>query len=222
VTAPVLEPTGENLETAAECIDDGGVVVAPSDTNLALTLDPWQSDAVDRAYAAKGRPEHEPLTLFARDPDAWREYATHDDPEHVHSLVESFWYGPLNLVLLAAGPALHADDRLTRDGTVSIGCLSNPTWRDLAARVDGPVAMTSANESGTVDDDTLVGVEFAREHVGGSLDYHLDGSAQGTTRASTILDLTDGPEYSGEATSRRPTWRMRATDWARSRDWPNR
>jgi L-threonylcarbamoyladenylate synthase len=187
-TAPVLEPTAENLATAARCIREGGVVVAPSDTNLALTLDPWNSEAVDRAYGIKKRPKHKPLTLFVRDPGDWRRYGTHDDPALVDRLVQRFWPGPLNLVVEATDRV--DDERLRRDGTVAIGCLSNPTWRGLVSRVDGPVAMTSANRSGTVADDTLVDVDLALEHVGVAVDYVVAGEPQGTTRASTIVDCT--------------------------------
>ncbi|ELZ23181.1 hypothetical protein C475_16069 [Halosimplex carlsbadense 2-9-1] len=192
MTAPVLDPTDENLRRAAECIRDGGVVVAPSDTNLALTLDPWNPEAVRRAYEIKDRPAHKPLTLFVRDPDDWRRYGTHDDPELVDALVDRFWPGPLNLVLSSTDRV--SDERLQRDGTVAVGCLGNPTWRRLAALVDGPLAMTSANRSGTVDDDTLVDTDLAREHVGDGVDLIIDGEARGTTRASAILGLAGDPE----------------------------
>lgn len=188
--ADVLEPTSENLERAAECVREGGVIVAPSDTNMALTLDPWHADAIERAYEVKDRPAHEPLTLFVRNPGDWRRYGDHPDSDLVASLAEAFWPGPLNLVLERT-EAVH-DERLSRDGTVAIGCLSNPVWRELVAHVEGPVAMTSANVSGTVDDDTLVDVETAVEHVGDAVDYVVAGEPQGTTRASTIVDLTVG------------------------------
>ena len=186
----LLEPTAENVERAAAVIRDGGVVVAPSDTNLALTLDPTQSQAVERAYAIKDRPPHKPLTLFVRDPDDWRRYATHRTPSLVEKVVDAFWPGPVNVVLPATDAVPH--QRCMRDGTVSIGCLSNPVWRDLAATVDGALAMTSANESGTVDDARLVDVDLAADHVGDDVDLLLAGEPQGTTRASTILDLSSG------------------------------
>lgn len=192
MTAPVLEPTPANLSRAAAVIRDGGVIVAPTDTNLGLALDPWNDAAVERAYEIKDRPAHKPLTLFVREPDDWRRYGTHDDPGLVDELVSEFWPGPLNVVLDATDRV--DQDRLTRDGTVSIGCLSNPTWRDLAARVDGPVAMTSANRSGAIGDDALVDVDLAREHVGDGVDCIVAGEAQGTTRASAIVDLSGAPE----------------------------
>jgi L-threonylcarbamoyladenylate synthase len=78
------------------------------------------------------------------------------------------------------------------DGTVSVGCLANPVWRDLADAVGGPVAMTSANRSGTVPDDRLVDVDLALAHVGDRVDHVLGGEPDDTTRASTILSLAAG------------------------------
>jgi len=190
MSASILGPTTENIRTVARCVRDGGVVVAPSDTNMALTVSPAHARAIDRVYAIKDRPTHKPLTLFVRDPDDWRRFASHDDPAVVDALAEAFWPGPLNLVLERDSSELN--DRCAMNGTVSVGCLANPVWREFADAVGGPVAMTSANRSGTVPDDRLVDVELAADHVGDAADYVLGGEPDGTTRASTILSLADG------------------------------
>lgn len=190
MSAPVLSPSEENIAVAAACVRDGGVVVAPSDTNMALTVAPDYESAIDRAYEIKDRPLSKPLTLFVREPDDWRRFGRHDDPALVDALADAFWPGPLNLVLERDAPAL--DDRCAMDGTVSVGCLANPVWREFADAVGGPVAMTSANRSGTVPDDRLVDVDLAVDHVGDGVDYVLRGEPDGTTRASTILSLADG------------------------------
>ena len=187
MTATQLDPTDEGVATAANCILDGGVVVAPSDTNLALTLDPWDEAAIERAFRIKNREPTDPLTLFIRDPDDWREWATTDRGVAVDALVEAFWPGPLNIVL----PKTDAvPDRVVAGGeTVALGCLGNPTWRRLAAAVDQPLCMTSANLTGEADDQ-LVDLDLAVEQVGDRVDYVLTGEAQGTTQSSTIVDLT--------------------------------
>lgn len=187
----LVEPTAGNLDQVAACVRDGGVVVAPSDTNLGLLLDPTHEDAIERVYRIKERDPGKPLTLFVRDPADWRLFGTHDDPSLVGSVVDAVWPGPLNMVLDATDRVPH--DRLLLDGTVSIGCLENDVWRRLTARLEGPVAMTSANLSGRVPDDDLVGVETAREHVGEAVDYVIDWEPAGTTRASTILSLAGEP-----------------------------
>ena len=181
-----LNPTAEGIATAADCILDGGVIVAPSDTNLALTLDPWDEAAIERAFRIKNREPTDPLTLFIREPADWREWATTDQPEIVDALVEEFWPGPLNIVL----PKTDAvPNRVVAGGeTVALGCLGNPTWRDLSAAVDQPLCMTSANLTGQADDQ-LVDLDLAVEQVGDRVDYVLEGEARGTTQSSTIVDL---------------------------------
>ena len=187
MTATQLEPTPEGIATAADCILDGGVVVAPSDTNLALTFDPWEEAAIERAFQIKNREPTDPLTLFIRDPDDWRQWATTDQPAVVDKLVEAFWPGPLNIVLLKTDAV---PDHVVAGGeTVALGCLSNPTWRELAAAVDQPLCMTSANLTGQADDQ-LVDLDLAVEQVGDRVDYVLEGDSQGTTQSSTIVDLT--------------------------------
>ena len=187
MTATQLDPTDEGVATAANCILDGGVVVAPSDTNLALTLDPWDEAAIERAFRIKNREPTDPLTLFIRDPADWREWARTDRGAAVDALIEAFWPGPLNIVL----PKTDAvPDRVVAGGeTVALGCLGNPTWRRLAAAVDQPLCMTSANLTGQADDQ-LVDLDLAVEQVGDRVDYVLTGEAQGTTQSSTIIDLT--------------------------------
>ena len=191
MTAPVLDPTAANVERVADCVRDGGVVAAPTDTNMGLLLDPWYPAAVKRAFDIKDRSLSKPLTLFVRDPDDWRRFGTHDNPALVERVVDAFWPGPLNIVLERT-EQVH-DERLCLDSTVSVGCLSNPTWRALVAAIDRPVAMTSANRSGEADD-RLVDTEFAREQVGDGVDLILAGEPQGTTTASTIVDLSGDPE----------------------------
>jgi L-threonylcarbamoyladenylate synthase len=206
----LVDPTPTNLDRVAECVREGGVVVAPSDTNLGLLLQPT-SPAVERAYEIKGRDPEKPLTLFVRDPDDWRRYGRHDDPALVEAVTDAFWPGPLNVVLEATDGVDH--ERLRMDGTVSIGCLSNSVWRDLTSRLEGPLAMTSANQSGAMTDDELVGVDTALEQVGDAVDYVLDAEPEGTTRASTILSLAGDPRIlragdlsRAEIAARTPVW----------------
>jgi len=183
----LMEPTPDGIETAADCIRGGGVIVAPSDTNLALTLDPWDEAAIERAFRIKNREPVDPLTLFIRDPDDWTAWGTSERTETVDALVEAFWPGPLNIILekTAAVP-----DRVVAGGeTVALGCLGNPTWRQLSAAVDQPLCMTSANLTGQADDQ-LVDLELATEQVGDRVDYVLEAEPEGTTQSSTILDIT--------------------------------
>ncbi|WP_253737330.1 L-threonylcarbamoyladenylate synthase [Halohasta salina] len=185
--ATLLEPTPKGIETAADCIRGGGVIVAPSDTNLALTIDPWDEAAIERAFRIKNREPVDPLTLFIRDPDDWTAWGTTERSDIVDALIDAFWPGPLNIIVekTAAVP-----DRVVAGGeTVALGCLGNPTWRKLSTAVDQPLCMTSANLTGQADDQ-LVDLDLATEQVGDRVDYVLEAEPAGTTQSSTIVDLT--------------------------------
>ena len=195
----LLEPTEENLALAARCVLDGGVIIAPSDTNVALTLSPWSDAAIDRAFAIKNRPPTSPLTLFIAEPLDWRRYGSAPDDELVDAFAREFWPGPLNIVVRRND---RVTDKLVCGGdSVSVGCVANPTLQGLLRHMDAPVAMTSANLSGMADN-ILVDLDLALEQVGGQVDFILLGSAQNTTKSSTIIDLSGEPRVlrSGDIT----------------------
>lgn len=194
---PELDPTAENLRRAGECIREGGVVLSPSDTNMAIGADPHDDEAVERLYEIKGRSPDKPLTLFVRDPADWRRYGRPDDAGVARRLVEAFWPGPLFLIVEATDRV--PNQRVQLDGTVSVGCIANPAWRELMTHVDGPLAMTSANRSGTVDDDTLIDLDLARDHVGDEVDAIVAGDPpEAATGATTIVDVAGGPRIHRE------------------------
>ncbi|GAA3225222.1 L-threonylcarbamoyladenylate synthase [Streptomyces sp. XM83C] len=190
--ANVAAPTDENLRTAGDLVRNGGVVVAPSDTNLALTLDPWNRAAVERAFAIKRRPPTSPLTLFVRHPQEWEEYTEvpAELREAVRRLTDAFWPGPFNIVL----PRNHRiPDHLVCGGpTVALGCLSNPTIQRLIEFTGKPVAMTSANLSGQADG-VLVDLDLAVRQIGDAVDMVIRGEKQGTTASSTIVTAAKTP-----------------------------
>lgn len=208
---PLLEPSAANLWRVAACIRQGGVVVVPTDADCALAADPTRPDAVDRLYAIKRCPRDEPLTLFVRDPSRWRDYGRPDPDGVADHLTDAHWPGPLVVTVDAAADGTGdeataggatagvtadgagLDDRLHRDGRVSIGCVANPVWRELAAHLDGPLAMTPANRYGRIDDDILVDVGVARDQLGDRVDLVVDADPPRDATAATVVDVTDGP-----------------------------
>ena len=186
----ILAPSKTNYQLASQCIQEGGVIVAPSDTNLALTLDPWNEEAIERAFAIKNRPSDSALTLFFLEPSDWQKYALTSNKILVEKLVTIFWPGPLNIILEAKDNV--PKKMLSGGDTVSMSCLSNPVWRDFIKVHQQPVAMTSANLSGQADG-VLVDMTIVVEQVGQAVDYILKGEAQSTTTSSTIIDLTAEP-----------------------------
>ncbi len=57
------EAMADVIEAVARTVFAGGTVIFPNDTSYGIGCDPYRSEAIDRIYAAKGRPDNRPLTM---------------------------------------------------------------------------------------------------------------------------------------------------------------
>ncbi|MDA0962928.1 MAG: Sua5/YciO/YrdC/YwlC family protein, partial [Proteobacteria bacterium] len=86
----------EDLARAAELLRGGGLVAFPTETVYGLGADARQGAAVAAVYAAKGRPEFNPLIVHVPDLAAAERIAVFD--ADARALAGAFWPGPLTLV----------------------------------------------------------------------------------------------------------------------------
>lgn len=175
-----------SLQAAAEVIAAGGVVALPTDTFYGLAADPFRADAVARLFAAKGRPSEQALPLIAADLE---QIVSHLGrlPPLGRRLAETFWPGPLTLVVEA--PAALAKDVTGGTGTVGVRVPADAVARDLCRACGRPLTATSANLSGEPPASDPGEVERT---LGARIDLLLDGGRAPGGRPSTIVDLT-GP-----------------------------
>ena len=85
---------------AAELIQKGELVAIPTETVYGLGADGLNPDAVAKIFAAKGRPQDNPLILHVTDASQI-ELFCHSIPESAYALAKAFWPGPLTMVLPA-------------------------------------------------------------------------------------------------------------------------
>src|SRR5437763_13799204 len=86
------------IEYAASLIRAGEVVVFPTETVYGLGADALQPVAVERIFAAKGRPFSDPLIVHIADEGILDDLVS-EIPAQVHQLARAFWPGPLTLIL---------------------------------------------------------------------------------------------------------------------------
>lgn len=174
----------ERIEQASALLEQGGVLIYPTETFYGMGGHPGIPQAIERIFRLKGRDAGKPLPLIAADLKAVRE-AVAAWPELADRLASHFWPGPLTL-LLPASPgiptALHAGT-----GKLAIRISSHPVARELASRAGGLLISTSANRSG----------EPASRHIGeipselsGLVDLVLNAGKLPGGRPSTIVAVT--------------------------------
>jgi L-threonylcarbamoyladenylate synthase len=173
------------LQDAAAIVRSGGIVAFPTDTLYGIAADPFNAEAVEKVFVAKGRTTDRALPLVAAD-ITQVESALGKLPEIGAWLAARFWPGPLTIVI-AALPAVSAVSGGT--GGVGVRVPGHPIARALCRAVGQPLTATSANRSGEppTDDPAVVASTLA-----GYLDALVDGGRSPGGAPSTVVDVTTG------------------------------
>ena len=88
----------EDIVIAAELLKNGGLVAIPTETVYGLAADATNGAAVERIFKAKGRPQDNPLIVHISSYEQLERLVSHI-PEHAKRLMETFWPGPLTVIL---------------------------------------------------------------------------------------------------------------------------
>lgn len=174
-------------DAAARILREGGLVAIPTETVYGLGANGLDAQAVAKIFVAKGRPQDNPLILHVADPVQMELFA-HDIPAEAYLLAETFWPGPLTLIL----PAKDIVPKTTTGGlsTVGIRCPDNDVTRRIIRLAGVPVAAPSANNSGKPS--TVTAQHVLHDHEG-KIDAVVDGGHCRVGVESTIVDLTETP-----------------------------
>jgi L-threonylcarbamoyladenylate synthase len=171
------------LEKALAVLRTGGVVGVPTETVYGLAGDATRADAVAAIYAAKGRPAHNPLIAHVADLEMAERYAVFND--RARQLADTFWPGPLTLVLPLSTDADLAPAVTAGGDSLAVRCPLGPL-RDLADALGHPLAAPSANLSGHV---SSTSAHHVLSDLQGRIPLILDGGATSLGLESTILDM---------------------------------
>ena len=181
----LLFPTPEALARAGELLRSGEVVGFPTETVYGLGANAMDEAAVEKIFAAKGRPGDNPLIVHIADADGLAPLIASEPDPHARALMDAFWPGPLTLIFpkSAAAPA-----RVTAGlDTVAIRMPSHPVAQALIRAAGVPVAAPSANTSGKPSPTTALHVYH---DLKGKLPLILDGGECQVGLESTVVDMT--------------------------------
>jgi L-threonylcarbamoyladenylate synthase len=160
----------------------GDVVAVPTETVYGLAGDATNAAAVARLYAAKARPQFNPLIAHVADArTAWQ----HIVPTPMHQkLADAFWPGPLTLLgAVVSGSAIVS---LARAGLAhqAMRVPAHPLMRELLEAFGKPLVAPSANASGRISPTRPAHVLAS---LGGRIPMVLDGGPCALGLESTII-----------------------------------
>jgi L-threonylcarbamoyladenylate synthase len=175
------------LNKAAELIRAGKLVAFPTETVYGLGANALDPAAIEKIYAAKGRPATSPLIVHVASIEMARSLVR-EWPERARKLVAKFWPGPLTLVLPKQP---HVPDRLTASlDTVGVRMPAHPIALELIREAGVPIAAPSANPFTQLSPTTA---QHVRDALGGHVAMVLDGGPSQVGIESTVLSLA-GPD----------------------------
>lgn len=174
----------QDLMDAASLIKEGELVAVPTETVYGLAADARNISAVQKIYSAKNRPSDHPLIVHIASFEKLSQWAE-DIPSSAKILADTFWPGPLTLVLKKA----QSVDKVITGGleTVAVRVPNNGALLDLLHILDTGLAAPSANPYKKISPTTA---EHVFAGLSGKIAAILDAGPCGVGIESTILDLT--------------------------------
>jgi tRNA threonylcarbamoyl adenosine modification protein (Sua5/YciO/YrdC/YwlC family) len=180
-------PQPRLIRQAAQIIESGGIVAAPTDSAYALVCRLDDKGAVEKLRRIRGVDEKHHLTLLVRDLSEISTYARVDNRQY--RLLKSVTPGPYTVILDATHEVPRRLSHPARK-TIGIRVPENAILLALLEALGEPLIGTTLQLPG--DDHMLSDPDEVRERLGKQIDLVIDGGA-GTLEPTTIVDLT-GPE----------------------------
>jgi len=190
-------PQPRLIEQARRIIEDGGVVVYPTDSCYAIGCRIGEKTAVDRICAIRSLGHEHNFTLVCRDLSEIGTYARIDKAEY--RLLKTLTPGPYTFVLKATGEVPRRLQHPKRK-TIGIRVPDHPIAQALLAALNTPLMSVTLQLPG--EELPLTDASLIRERLEHQVDLVIDGGNCGL-EPTTVLRL-DGERIEVERHGRGP------------------
>lgn len=177
----------KKIELAAGILKKGGIVALPTETVYGIAANALDENAVAKIFKAKGRPADNPLIVHVASLEQAYDLVA-EFPDTASLLAESFWPGPLTVVL----PKSDIIPSVVSAGlpTVAVRMPSHPVVAAVIRTSGLPLAAPSANISGKP---SPTSANHCIEDLNGKVDLIIDGGGCDVGVESTVITLTAEP-----------------------------
>ena len=172
----------EELEKTIEVLNNGGIVIFPTDTVYGIACDAFNEEAVKKIYELKGRNNNKPICVLTSSIEKINKVAHIKEREK--ELITKYMPGALTIIL---DKKESVSNVLTSHlPTIGVRIPDNKIALKILGKVGNPLATTSANISGT-----QAGIkinDFINE-FNNKVDIIIDGGETNLKLSSTIIRL---------------------------------
>jgi L-threonylcarbamoyladenylate synthase len=174
----------DEVAKALKVIQDGGIILYPTDTIWGIGCDATNTEAVKKIFALKQREEAKSMIILLDTDNKLQSYVR-EVPDIAYDLIE---YAENPLTLVMPGAKNISEALIAADGSVGIRVAKHPFCEQLIQRLRKPLVSTSANISGQPSPQNFG--EIAPDLIEG-VDYVVDIDQHDTSlkKPSTIMRL---------------------------------
>jgi tRNA threonylcarbamoyl adenosine modification protein (Sua5/YciO/YrdC/YwlC family) len=183
------QPDSRSIDKIVKCLQDGGIIIYPTDTVYALGCDFTQVKAVERVCRLKGvKPEKSNFSFICSDLSHLSEF-TNAIPNHVFRVMKKAFPGPYTFILEANGkvPKLLKQNRKT----VGIRIPDNAICKAIVNALGNPLISTSLHDSSDDILEYFSDPEVIHRQYEDLVDLVVDGGF-GNIYPSTVIDCNSG------------------------------
>jgi L-threonylcarbamoyladenylate synthase len=176
-----INPDKEIMAEAANILDNGGIVVAPTETRYGLLGIADKQAVAEKIYSIKGHSINMPTAIFIRSLECINDYGEETVISRI--LAGKYLPGPLTLVLRAK---TDLKPPIAINGKIGLRYSSSPVMQAIMEKVSFPLCATSANLSGCDEADSI---DMICDQISDGVDLFLDAGPLRTPN-STVVDCS--------------------------------
>jgi len=191
----ILEQNKKNMNEIITALNNGAVLVLPTDTVYGLVCDAKNKKAVEKIYKIKKRPRSKPLPVFVRDFKMAKELAEIDKEQE--RILNKKWPGKYTFILKSKcqNPNVKSNPKSKTYGinkeTIALRIPRYKFLNDLLKKVDKPLAQTSVNISGQPSLNNIKEIIKIFSSQRNQPDLIIDAGNLPKNKPSVIIDLTN-------------------------------
>ncbi len=175
-------PDPKAVDLACQALNNGELVVAPTETQYGILASSDNSAALEKLFALKGRDKNKPVSVFINKISQLNDYA--EMCPLSEAIAGKFLPGPLTLVLRSKKDF---GKLITRKGKTGFRLSANLLIQMILDKIEIPVTATSANFSGAPSEESAMSI---KEEFGSEIAVYLDGGRLNNP-ASTVVEVID-------------------------------
>lgn len=176
-----------DLQRVVDLLNDGGLIIYPTDTMYAIGCHGLKERAVERICRLKDiDPKKNNLSIICYDLSSISEYAKVDNA--TFKLMKRNLPGPFTFIL---NGTTHLPKIFRNRKEVGIRMPDNPIIREIARLLDAPIMTTTLPHDEDEDIEYVTDPELIDEKWGDTVDLVIDGGI-GNMEGSTVVDCTQG------------------------------